>query len=154
MQLANTLFTILTIAMTAVAAPTEAPVQGARTPPSVTECKQGNTAICCSAEIGNPLVCNLLTIGNDCGGSNFCCPDNSGTVNVRSALLLCSERTLTSCVICFRTGSSSLAVSLIPAAPSSISRLFPSRNKSALSCRWKWRSAELMSHCALRCWFG
>jgi len=80
MQLINTVLSFLAIAMTAAAAPAEAPVLEARTPPPVTECNQGNTAICCSTLLSIPIICNLLTIGNDCQASSYCCPDNSNTV--------------------------------------------------------------------------
>ncbi|KAK0613909.1 hypothetical protein B0T14DRAFT_527290 [Immersiella caudata] len=120
MQLINTVFTFLAIAMTASAAPTGATVLEARTPPPVSQCSQDQTTICCVSLLGIPVSCNIIS---SCGATAFCCDNDSNTVNVRSTLALLSERILTSHVTRLSKGSSLSTMSSTPATSSASARL-------------------------------
>jgi hypothetical protein len=74
------IFTILTMALTAAAAPTEASALAPRNPPPVTSCSTTQTGVCCAGLVpicGIVGVIQVLLGGSACqSGATYCC-DNS-----------------------------------------------------------------------------
>ncbi|KAK0639206.1 hypothetical protein B0T16DRAFT_462906 [Cercophora newfieldiana] len=78
MQLTNAVIAFVTLAMAAVAAPTEGAGLAARTgPPPVSTCAPEQKTVCCDDAVC--LLIGLIDVPlcGFLGGSSFCCTDNT-----------------------------------------------------------------------------
>ncbi|KAK4118207.1 hypothetical protein N657DRAFT_685404 [Parathielavia appendiculata] len=80
----SSIFTILALAMTAIAAPSEKVVRAGGGDTTIGSCNSSNSNVCCTSGLLGVLNC-IAVLGKNCEGSAYCCSDKTiqnGVVNL------------------------------------------------------------------------